>query len=505
VKQKRVVIVILVAFSASLLVLGAFLFLAGPSFNVQWKRTYDTGSGTSLMSASKTSDGGFVMLGWNASVSPFGADILLQKIDAEGNIEWTKVCADANNSFPFSVDGTTDGGYIVSGITGEGFDGDYGPFLLKVDANGNEQWNRTYAGRGYFQGNSVQQTADGGFIMTGYGGVSVIKTYSNGSLQWERRYSSGGINEHGSIVRQSADGGYIVLAVAEFHEFVAVDSYSSYMVSAQGTWLLKIDESGNPLWNRIFFSRKDDIDNILYSVQQTFDGGYVLAGISNRTVVTATTTGHAWVLKLNSNGSTQWSKTYGATDWSHATEVQQTSDGGYIVSILSSWGYSGNHVWLWKMDANGSTVWCKPIGTWFSVYFIRQTSDGNYALVGHGMMDSRHVAILIKVDGSPPLFPLDAVPMIFVTSGSFLIAAIVIGVTPSLVLKTRKRIAHVFRRERRVGEGRKDVLLRSLSNEELVRLAKEIPGCQVDTRNSRDELLRIVKEYFSIEEIKNGL
>jgi hypothetical protein len=202
------------------------------------------------------------------------------------------------------------------------------------------------------------------------------------------------------------------------------------------SFLLKIDEAGNQQWNRTFASVEHP-DSSLTSIQQTTDGGYILAGTTDRGVtnnngVVTAAISQAWLLKLYSNGSTQWSRTFNTADPSMGGLARQTSDGGYISAISARWGL-GYDVWLWRTDANGTTLWSKPVESDTAVFYLQQTADGDYVLAASNPLVS---TVLMKVSGAPPPFSPDVIPVIYAASGGFLVAAVVVAI--AVYLKSRK-------------------------------------------------------------------
>jgi hypothetical protein len=502
-KEVNALVVILIVCTISLFSLGTFL-MAADTVQPEWKHSYALSQISNMSSTEMTSDGGFVLTGFSRTGTAARNEWWLQKVGSDGNLQWSRAYAYGNDSWGISACQTADGGYIVLGATGSVNGEGYGSwlvyrlFLVKTDEYGNEEWNKTYAEKSAFIG-SVQQATDGGYIMTAdSGGIFVTKTYSNGSVQWSRIYSSGGSEEESRLVQGTSDGGYIALAIADFYTF---KDQSVSMV--RGTVLFKIDEAGNIQWNRTYAGTGEYAytDSVLDSIQQTSDGGYVLVGTSNSSESSSTASGHAWILKLYPNGNVQWSRTYDAADWSWGTGIRQTSDGGYIAAIEAPWGLSGERVWLWKTDVNGTTLWCKPLSDSVSVSFIQVSADGGYVLGGSD-------AQLMKVSASPPLFPPEFSAMMYVACGFLLFATITVGF-PVSYLSNRKRIVSAYKTWRkgrkRVRGGKKDEILREISKEDLIKLAKAATGGQVSSNTSRAELIRIVKASLSIEEIKSML
>jgi hypothetical protein len=331
-------------------------------------------------SVQQTSDGGYIVAGVTHSFSSGGYDIFLIKTDANGNVIWAKTYGEISNEKAFSVQQTSDGGYIVAGVT-DYFSAVIGDiFLIKTDANGNIQWAKTYGGTSTDSAFSVQQTSDGGYIVAGYtysfgaGGTDIflIKTDASGNLQWAKTYG-GTYWDEAYSVQQTSDGGYIVAG------------YPS---------LIKTDANGNIIWAKTYGG------TTVRSVQQTSDGGYIVAGHTN-----SFGAGYydIFLIKTDANGNVQWAKTYGGTYSEWASSVQQTSDGGYIVAgTTRSFGAYWYNIFLIKTDANGNIQWAKTYGgtDGDEAYYARQTSDGGYIVAGGTGSLSVEGALLIKTDAN---------------------------------------------------------------------------------------------------------
>ena len=243
-------------------------------------------------------------------------------------------------------------------------------WLIKTDENGDSLWSKAYSKRWNSWGNFVQQTTDGGYIVTGITGTRVggetpifaiqgdiwlLKTDESGDTLWTKTWGDSGgyfAMDAGHSVQQTLDSGYIITG--------NTNSYSLRGDSTYGAFLIKTDEHGNTLWIKAFEGSGS-------SVQQTIDGGYIIAGTN--------------LIKTDENGDSLWTKTYGG----HS--VKQTNDEGYILVGV----YNNNELWLIKTNENGDTLWTKIIeGTG---KFVQQTSDGGYIVTGSKDGD----VLLIKV------------------------------------------------------------------------------------------------------------
>ena len=324
-----------------------FLIKTYANGNVQWAKTYGGIDFDFAYSVQQTSDGGYIVAGYTYSFGAGWYDIFLIKTDANGNVQWAKTYGGTSRDYAYSVQQTSDGGYIVAGGTRSFGAGYYDIFLIKTDANGNVQWAKTYGGTDYDWAYSVQQTSDGGYIVAGEtrsfgaGDIFLIKTDANGNVIWTKTY--GGTSA--SSVHQTSDGGYIVAG-----------GTSSFGAGGSDIFLIKTDANGNVQWAKTYGGTSDDY---AHSVQQTSDGGYIVAG---RTFSFGVINGDIFLIKTDANGNVIWAKTYGGTYWDDASSVQQTSDGGYIVAgYIDSFGAGGDNFFLIKTDANGNIGSCSIV------------------------------------------------------------------------------------------------------------------------------------------------
>ncbi|MBL4753196.1 MAG: hypothetical protein JKY52_06330 [Flavobacteriales bacterium] len=212
------------------------------------------------------------------------------------------------------------------------------PFVT-VNAQG---WEKTYNGLGSADGHTVQQTADGGYIIiasTKAAGLKslayLIKTDPNGDTLWTKAYKGASLNTYGRYGHQTADGGYIIAGHTESSPGSNVSGY-----------LIKTDPLGDTLWTKSYV-------DYVNSVQQTTDGGYVVAVSTNV---------GSYLIKTDTNGNTLWSKTYGNNS-DVFRSVRQTTDGGYIIAgVTSSFGAGIQDVYLLRTNMNGDSLWAKAYG-----------------------------------------------------------------------------------------------------------------------------------------------
>ncbi len=317
------------------------------AYAVSFAKTYGGTDWEGASSVQRTSDGGYILAGRSFYFSTGDNDILLIKTDARGNVQWAKTYGGTSDDYASSVQQTSDGGYIVAGITYSFGASLTDIFLIKTDANGNVQWAKTYGGTNYDVAYSVQQTSDGGYILAGWTfsfGASIdillIKTDANGNIQWAKTYRGTGW-DYAYSVQQTSDGGYIVAGTT-----------NSFGASID-ILLIKTDANGNVQWAKAYGGTDHDF---AYSVQQTSDDGYIVAGYTRSF---GAGFDDIFLIKTDANGNVQWAKTYGGTNDDWASSVQQTSDDGYIVAGLTrSFGAGDYDIFLIKTDASGDIGSC---------------------------------------------------------------------------------------------------------------------------------------------------
>jgi len=346
-----------------------------------WAKTHGGANDDVAHSIMQTSDGGFIVAGETSSAGAGFADFWIIKLYPNGEIDWQKTFGGINDDVAKSIQQTSDGGYIVAGqsFSFGNLLGDI--WILKLKPNGEIDWQIIYGGPGSSSiANCIRQTSDGGFIVAGEtssGGradVWVLKLDANGNPQagWPKTTYGGTSRDAANSVQQTSDGGYIL----------AGETYSFGAGNAD-VWILKLDAGGNLQtgWPKTYGGIGYDIAR---SIQQTSDGGYIVAG---ETSSSGAGSADVWVLKIDADGNVQtgWPKTYDGVYRDAANSIQQTSDGGYIVAGETSSSAGDNaELWILKLNARGDILWQKIYGGSKDeiARSIRQTSDGGFIVAG---------------------------------------------------------------------------------------------------------------------------
>jgi hypothetical protein len=346
------------------------------SAQTNWWKTFGGPYDDEGYSVQQTTDGGYIISGYNTYSAAHANNVYLIKTDSSGDILWTRTYGGTvRNGFGYGVQQTADGGYIIGGCT---YYGGFNAGLIKTNASGDSIWARAYAGYGEAHGYSVQQTSDAGYIIAGctfgptYNDVYLIKTNASGDTLWTRTY--GGANaDCANSVQQTADGGYIVGGYT-----------ASFGAGLSDFYLIKTNASGDTLWTRAYGGPSEEYGK---SVQQTSDGGYAITGY---TFSFGAGYDDVYLVKTNASGDTLWTRTYGGTGaFDRGYSVKQTADGGYFIAGCTASFGPGTpqyiNVYLIRTDAEGDTLWTKAAGgtndDWG--YSVQQTSDGGYIIAGY--------------------------------------------------------------------------------------------------------------------------
>ena len=320
-------------------------------------------------SVRQTSDSGYIVTGYSRG------DVYLIRTNALGDTLWTRMYGGPSSDVGVDVQQTFDGGYIVAGHTASFGGGSSDLYLIRTNDLGDTLWTRTYGGSSADFGLSVVQTPDSGYAIGGYtlssgAGFSdayLVRTNAAGDTLWTRTYG-GAYNDYCRSVGRTSDGGFILAG-----ETISLSTPSNQI------YLVRTDSAGDTLWTRKFGGTSDEYG---FSVQQTADTGYIVAGYTESFGAGSR---DAYLIKTDPLGDTLWTRTYGDSNNNQGMSVQQTSDGGYIVAgYTDPSGTGSTDVYLLRIDALGDTVWTRTYGGTLADLglFVRQTSDSGYVVAG---------------------------------------------------------------------------------------------------------------------------
>ncbi len=312
-------------------------------------------------------------------------------------LTWGRTYGGSGEEIARSIIQTSDGGYAVAGCTGSKGAGRNDFWVIKLDNQGNQIWDKTYGGSSYDKANSIIQTTDGGYAVAGetqsksagYADAWVIKLDKQRNRVWDRTYGGSGIDVALSLI-QTTDGGY------------AVAGYTgSQGAGGNDFWVIKLDNQGNQIWDKTYGGSNYDV---AYSLIQTNDGGYAVAGW---TLSQGAGGNDFWVIKLDNQGNQIWERAYGGSGYKWAWSLIQTTDGGYAVAGgTCSIGSGEPDFWVAKLDNEGNITWDKTYGgsSYDEANSIIQTTDGGYAVAGrtesYGAGDSDFWVIKLDEQGN---------------------------------------------------------------------------------------------------------
>ncbi|MEZ4802704.1 MAG: T9SS type A sorting domain-containing protein [Gelidibacter sp.] len=329
------------------------------------------------------------------------------KVLAQPSIEWQKSLGGTDFDLVESIKQTTDGGYILCGSSSSS-DGDVisnhgqrDSWVVKITSSGEIDWQNAIGGTGLDTSNSIEQTIDEGYIVAGSsqsndGDVTgnhgnhdfwVVKFSSTGVINWQKSIGGSG-NDIANSVKQTVDGGYIVCGRSQSSNGDVTVNHGGY-----DFWMVKLTDSGVIEWQKSLGGSNDDIAT---SIGLTNDGGYIITGYSyshNGDVTNQHGESDYWVVKITNMGNIEWQKSLGGSDSDFASDIKQTTDGGYIIAgySLSTDGditnSSNGSIWVVKLSQIGIIEWQKSIGgIGASAFSIQQTDDYGFIVAGKNYM-----------------------------------------------------------------------------------------------------------------------
>jgi hypothetical protein len=355
---------------------------------LSFQKTYTFRGGAAGLPGACTRDGGYIIAGVVYPAGPGDADIYIIKTDSSGDIEWSRTFGLPADDAAYSIQQTTDGGYIVGCNTYTSL-GNNDFLLVKIDSAGNLMWQKKYDNGA--EGDNLEyaiQTSDGGYIMIGStthvlpccrDDMYVIKTDSLGNVLWNKTYHGPDNYEFGMCIQQTTDGGFVFTGSKD----------TGAGTGPFLTWLIKTDSVGNKLWERAYGYGRGN------SIRQTMDGGYVIAGYSDVGY------DNAMLIKTDSSGFPEWEKVFLSPTLSkdQAFSVVQTGDSGFAVT-----GYMFNTMFLIRTNKYGDSLWTRfNLGLGAAVgYDIHLAADGGFAVFGETIdtVTYDRSAFLIKTDSN---------------------------------------------------------------------------------------------------------
>jgi hypothetical protein len=366
-------------------------YFTAHSQDILWEKSYGGKHAEYLFDAQPTADYGFILAGSSLSNKSGNKtdnnkgdlDYWVWKMDEKGELDWQKSFGGSGFDLLQSIKNTRDGGFILAGTSSSNSDfqkkdscrGVTDFWVIKLDAKGEEVWQKTIGGSGQDELLCAFQTRDGGYMLGG-----------SSSSSPRPLTPEGGTEENNSIKNLKPD------LYAKTEKSRGNMDY----------WIVKLDKEGTVLWQKTYGGEYADL---LRSMEQTKDGGYILGGYSNSSqsgekVDANTGIGDYWIVKIDDVGSIEWQKTYGGNGDNQLYVIHQTEDGGYITggnsnstTPLTSLGgsvRSGTDFWVLKLDENGAVLWTETYdyGKVDILTSLVENKDHTYLIGGYAQNDS---------------------------------------------------------------------------------------------------------------------
>ncbi len=370
--------------------------------SILWQNAFGGFGNDYLFDLKVTSDGGVICGGASYSNtsgtktqdSRGGADYWILKLDSSGSVEWEKTFGGSLEDYLFSIHQTSDGGYILGGRSESDSSGDKtisckglkDIWIIKLDENGSIQWQQSYGGNDDEILFSLQETWDHGYILGSYSKSNIsgnkiencigsydywiLKLDSIGNIIWQNTIGGSGLDAL-TVIRQTSDHNYILGGYSNSQ--ISGDKNQNSHGSSLDYWILKIDPTGNIIWQKTIGG--DGLDE-LSSLIETNDGGYLLVGeslsnVSGNKLELCRGLADFWIVKINFSGNIEWQRTLGGNNVDEPWAVIQTNDGNYLIGGYSESNISGDKIedskgaediWLIKLNQLGSIMWQKDLG-----------------------------------------------------------------------------------------------------------------------------------------------
>jgi len=359
-----------------MILIPLLVILSSSVFSQTWIKTFGGLKDDDGHTVHQTFDGGYIITGITKPVNAMDYDLWLIKTNGNGDILWTKTYGGSNVDEGIDVKQTTDNGFIITGRTSSFGAGNSDVWLIKTNSNGDSLWSKTFGGVNNEYGNSVIQTADNGYVIIGStesfgaGGSDfwMIKTNNVGDSIWSKTYG-GNYHDIAFGGEQTSDDGFVLTGYTQPAGFSNAD-----------VWLIKTDHLGEIEWSQTYGG---NLAELATSVQQTYDEGYIITGY---TMSYGAGSMDLWLIKTDMYGDTIWTKTFGGASNDQGTCVIETAESDFIVCRFNfSLSPDGDpDLWLIKTDISGDTLWTRTYGGSGSEvgHFIEETFDGGLIVSG---------------------------------------------------------------------------------------------------------------------------
>ena len=346
----------------------------GLNAQITFEKTFSKAGETIANDVQQTSDGGYIIVGTTEYAYGSSGDILLIKTNAYGDTSWTKMFGGFAAEVGNSVLQTFEGGYIVAGSTNSFGAGGTDAYLIKTDANGDIEWNKTIGTVGNDAAFGIVQLADSSYVFSGNeltyginGYAHLVKTDLNGNVIWSKTYGNKLRKNYVFAMQQTSDNGFIMGGYE-----------NNYLTTNDEFSLIKADADGNMEWYKSYGDLNYEHN---FSVCETADGGFAIAGINFELP------GYNYdanLLKTDALGNLLWTKSYGGAGHEDVYAVTSTSDNGFVFAGSSSTFSGYQNGYITRTDSVGNVIWSKTMsGTGYDIFFsVKETTDGGFVFAG---------------------------------------------------------------------------------------------------------------------------
>ena len=367
---------------------------------IEWQKTIGDNDSTVINNVQQTTDGGYILAGYKKDVQN-GLDYWVVKLNSNADVEWEKAYGGSSTDEAKSIQQTIDGGYIVAGSTTSNDgnvtnnNGYTDAWILKLSTNGDIEWQKTYGGSAGDALTNIKQTTDNGYIVVGYTGSDdgdipnnkgyfdawIIKITANGNLEWTKTF--GGTNgDWINNTQQTTDGEYLIAGQTQSNNGDITNNHGN-----ADLWVIKLQANGNLSWQKTYGGSSNDYANC---IQKTNDGHYIIAGgtdSNNGDVIITHGSSDAWVVKIDDLGNILQQTTVGTNGSESANSILQTHDNNLLIT-----GHSQNNssnisdIFVATLNTNCTLLWQRQIPQNInrsSATAIFETSDCGYMLFGN--------------------------------------------------------------------------------------------------------------------------
>ena len=352
------------------------------------------------------------------------SDAWLVKLDANGAKQWSKNFGGSNHDEGFAVGNTTDGGHILAASTNSidgdaiGNHGESDVLVVKINSNGEKIWSRVFGGTRSETAKSIVCTADGGYLLGGMTNSSdgdiansngnydgwLIKLDANGNKQWSRTYGGTTKEQIWSVIIDK-DGGYVFTGGRAKSADLDMDA-----------WVVKTDLYGVQQWSKTYGGTDTDIS---WSICSLSNGEYIFSGFSgskNGDINDPHGWDDAWVVKIDYLGNKVWSKNYGGSSYDVGYAFSNLNDGTFLMAIATESidgdipGNTGDmDTWIVKLNSDGSKDWiksysgpgrdaCQALVLTDDGFFMAGSTESNSGIMqgSHGLWDGFVIKVKIQ-------------------------------------------------------------------------------------------------------------